>query len=246
MVTVSGGNRIDEHALQSPATPRPGERCESVRFPERPVSIEVLVTAGNGPVEVRWFVHDLAEVLCGRFAVGSRVTVGPEGEPLSVLLEVEGEVGQLAGWLGTHALRRRSERRGRHQRQRWYVGVVLLEPLEEVPPLDPQEVEFKTTRASGPGGQHVNRTDSAVIALHLPSGISVRVQDERSQHKNRSRALQRLAQALAREADARRAGQERERWKVHHQLIRGQPVREWAEGPTGIVERNPTDTEGNP
>jgi protein subunit release factor A len=50
-----------------------------------------------------------------------------------------------------------------------------------------------------------------VIALHLPSGISVRVQDERSQHKNRSRALQRLAQALAREADARRAGQERER-----------------------------------
>jgi peptide chain release factor len=200
--------------------------------------LELLVTSGNGPVEVRWFVRDLVEVLCGRFPVSSQVRVGDWEESLSALLEMEMEPGLLSGWLGTHALRRRSERRGRNQRQRWYAGVALLDPMPEVPPLDPQEVEFKTTRAGGPGGQHVNRTDSAVIALHVPSGLSVRVQDERSQHRNRSRALQRLAAVLAREADARKAGQERERWLLHHQLMRGQPVREWEESPTGIVEKH--------
>jgi putative peptide chain release factor H len=205
--------------------------------------LEVLVTAGRGPVEVRWFVRELAEVLCGHLPVSSRLTVGPEDEPLSVLLEVEGDAGSLSSWLGTHSLHRRSELRGRRERQRWYAGVVLLEPLAQLPPLDPQEVEFKTTRASGPGGQHVNRTESAVIAVHLPSGISVRVQDERSQHANRSRALQRLARALASEADARRAGQARERWRAHDGLVRGQPIRQWQEGARGIVEKHHTDTE---
>ena len=61
-----------------------------------------------------------------------------------------------------------------------------------------RECEFDTFRASGPGGQHVNKTESAVRLKHLPSGVVVTSQQERSQHRNRSLCLQKLREKVAR------------------------------------------------
>ncbi|MEC7519921.1 MAG: peptide chain release factor 1 [Myxococcota bacterium] len=91
--------------------------------------------------------------------------------------------------------------------------VAVMPEAEEVDvELDENDLEIQATGAGGPGGQHVNTTNSAVIVKHVPSGIQVRCQDERSQHKNKARALQILrAKLLEREIEAAAASEAAER-----------------------------------
>jgi peptide chain release factor len=148
------------------------------------------------------------------------------GDARSVLLRVSGDDlhAQVADWLGTIQWIGVSPYRPHHKRKNWFVSVAAFsEPM--VYTWSEHEVRIDTQRASGPGGQHVNRTESAVRVTHLPTGLSTLAQEERSQHMNKRLALARLDALLAESQDERRRAAEDKRWRQHTRLERGNAVR---------------------
>jgi len=144
----------------------------------------------------------------------------------SALLVLEGENAEpLAGsWQGTVQWIGKSPYRPDHKRKNWFIGVdALLPPV--IPRWTQGDLRIDVMRSSGPGGQHVNKTCSAVRVTHVPTGLSAIAQEERSQHQNRRLALARLARLWKnRETDAGSEAK-RGRWEKHGMLERGNPVR---------------------
>ena len=164
------------------------------------------ISTAQGPAECRIFARFvLAQILreAGQAGVQAEVleeTADKHGI-LSALVRLSGCLADDTArrWQGTLQWVCDSPLRPRHPRKNWYIGVFRLPENRAAPSnnIRPEDVLFQTCRAGGKGGQHVNKTESAVRATHTPSGISVRVESERSQHANKKRALELLAVKLA-------------------------------------------------
>jgi peptide chain release factor len=88
-----------------------------------------------------------------------------------------------------------------------------------------QDVRFEAFRAGGPGGQHQNKTESAVRATHIASGLSVVVREERSQHRNKALALERMAALLRLQGEMAAITAQNDAHAAHNCLERGRPVK---------------------
>jgi len=189
------------------------------------------LSVGQGPAECcLGLAHALARLQDEAAAAGVNCSVGeqePGPEPgtwQSLLLALEGNGAEALAerWSGTLLWTCPSPYRPGYGRKNWYFGGSRIE-APAPPPAG--ELRIDTLRASGAGGQHVNRTESAVRATHLATGLSVRVQTERSQHANRRLALLLLARKLAQQGEQAQASQRARRRQLHHELERGRPRR---------------------
>lgn len=157
----------------------------------------------------------------------------------SVLLEIDGRgddaraLALACRWSGSLLWVCESPYRRLHKRKNWFLSGSAFAPPQLAP--DCGEIRYEATRASGPGGQHVNKTDSAIRATHVASGLSVKVQTERSQHANRRLAGQLLASKLASQVQADALRDKARRRMLHLQAERGNAARVFVG--MGFVER---------
>ncbi len=178
----------------------------------------VEIRAGAGGDEAAIFAGDLFRMY-SRYAEkqGWRVEVmnaseSEQGGYKEIIMKIEGDgvYGQMKFESGGHRVQRvpETESQGRVHTSACTVVVMPEIPEAEAIEINKADLKIDTFRASGAGGQHVNKTDSAIRITHLPTGIVVECQDQRSQHKNRAQAMSVLQARLQAAEDEKRRSEE--------------------------------------
>jgi len=178
----------------------------------------VEVRAGTGGDEAAIFAGDLFRMY-SRYAEARRWRVeivsaneGEHGGYKEVIARITGDgaYGRMKFESGGHRVQRvpETESQGRIHTSACTVAVMPEIPEAELPEINAGDLKIDTFRSSGAGGQHVNTTDSAIRITHLPTGIVVECQDERSQHKNKAKALAVLGSRIHAAEMARRQAAE--------------------------------------
>ena len=196
----------------------------------------IQITSGRGPVECcRVVVLVMNKIIEQAKSLGYEVEVvehedGPnDGCMFSATLAIESEhaISLKDEWEGSVLwVAQKNPFRPWHRRKNWFVGVYFFKPLQ-TGTISERDITYETLRSSGPGGQNVNKVESAVRAIHVPTGITVLASDERLQIQNKRLARERLLMKLSAIDEDRRLHHNHEVWMNHNSLERGNPVQKF-------------------
>ena len=191
------------------------------------------ITSGRGPVECCRVVAKVQELLLNAARQsGMTATVLDQlkgdlnGTLRSATILIEGiSVSAFVGeWCGSIQWIAQSPYRKFHKRKNWFAGVEAFD-LDAGLQWRLSDVVFETCRASGPGGQNVNKVETAVRGRYIPSGISVLAMDSRSQLQNKKLCLDRLKTKVMAWQAAAMVAKQQSQWQQHNVLERGNPVK---------------------
>ena len=194
----------------------------------------IQITSGRGPVECcRVVVLVMQKIIGQAKSLGSNAEIvehddGPQdGCMYSATLSVVSQNITLfiKEWEGSVLwVAQKNPFRPWHRRKNWFVGVHFFQPMESNK-TDDRDSVYETLRSSGPGGQNVNKVETAVRATHLPSGLSVLASDMRTQVQNKKLARERLVMKLSVMEEEKQMRQTHDVWMNHNTLERGNPIK---------------------
>lgn len=190
------------------------------------------ITSGRGPEECCLFVKNITFAImgfCKKHSINAEIIsyeYSDKNNYKSVLISVENDDSELLinEWKGTVQWICESPYRKNHKRKNWFIGIEIIKP-PEVNYFDINDIVIETMRSSGPGGQNINKTDSAVRIKHIPSGMTVTAREEKSQQQNKKLAISRLNLILEYISKQSKDKSKQQVWDAHNELIRGNPIK---------------------
>lgn len=194
----------------------------------------IQITAGRGPVECARAVTLVARELLKAIPSLELTDCEPHNQAvgcyMSMSFATDHPISQtiINEWQGTILWRStKNPYRPGHKRSNWFVGINFFDEVE-LPQINDSDITYETCRSGGKGGQNVNKVETTVRATHIPTGISVKCSDERSQAQNKSRARERLLLQLRESNDRLLANSQNQQWGRHDSLERGNPIKRFS------------------